>query len=348
MQVITIGSDRAVFQEGSPSRKRLQAYARTLGGLQVVVFSLRSQGLKPVKDGELSLYPTNSFSKWLYVADAVRIGKRLSGEVVSAQDPFESGLAARGVARALRIPLHLQVHTDITSPYFKKTFLNRIRLGLARFVLPATSRIRVVSERIKKGLIEKYQLEAPISVLPIFVDLAHFASLSNTQHPRFERALLWVGRLEKEKDPAFAIHALAEMRKKGIPAGLTVLGEGSLLPSLRKLVGALHLEEWVEFVGWQDPAAYYSAADLLLCTSEYEGYGMVIVEALAAGVPVLSLDVGVAKEVGAFVVSKENFIPTLEKILREEKGRANLQNYPYRDFEEYASKYCEDIHDAVI
>lgn len=343
MRVITVGSDRSVFEEGSAARKRLEAYAATFGELHVIVFSLRHHVLTPVTAGNLFLYPTDSFSKLQYIGDAAHLGKKLSADVVSAQDPFESGLAARRIARALHAPLHLQVHTDITSPYFKKNFLNRIRLGIARFVLPAASRIRVVSERIKKGLVEKYHLQVPISVLPIFVDLLRFSFLSHEKHERFGSALLWVGRLEKEKDPALAIHALAEIRKKGMPAGLTVVGEGSLRPSLQKLVETLHLEERVEFVGWKDPAPYYRTADLLLCTSQYEGYGLVIVEALAAGVPVLSLDVGVAKEAGATVVSKGNFLPTLEKLLREGQRKTSLQNYPYKNFGEYVAAYCTDI-----
>jgi putative flippase GtrA len=56
------------------------------------------------------------------------------------------------------------------------------------------------------------------------------------------------------------------------------------------------MEPWCD-----DPASYYKTADCFLITSDYEGYGMTIVEALAAGCPVVSTDVGIAKEAGASI-----------------------------------------------
>ncbi|MEK7613187.1 MAG: glycosyltransferase, partial [Patescibacteria group bacterium] len=80
-----------------------------------------------------------------------------------------------------------------------------------------------------------------------------------------------------------------------------VLGRGSELNSLQSLAQELGIEANVVFEPYQDPFPFYKAADLLLLTSQYEGYGMVIVEALLSGCPVVSLDVGIAGEAGALI-----------------------------------------------
>jgi len=84
-------------------------------------------------------------------------------------------------------------------------------------------------------------------------------------------------------------------------------------------------------------------ADLLLVTSQYEGYGRQIIEALAARVPVLSTDVGVAREAGAIVATEQNFADSLKQWLTNGPRDASLKNYPYKNFEEYVEKYCADI-----
>ena len=103
----------------------------------------------------------------------------------------------------------------------------------------------------------------------------------------------------------------------------------------------------VFFEGKQDPAAYYALADLILVSSHYEGYGLVVVEALAAGKPVLSTDVGVAREAGAIIASSREFSQALARWFEGGPREGVLSNYPYRHFEEYAHAYCADIAEAA-
>jgi glycosyltransferase involved in cell wall biosynthesis len=69
------------------------------------------------------------------------------------------------------------------------------------------------------------------------------------------------------------------------------------------MVYRLNLSEKVLFEGWKtDTVSYYKGSDALLVTSWYEGYGMVFKEAEAAGLKIVSTDVGIAKEIGARIV----------------------------------------------
>ncbi|MDZ4225895.1 MAG: glycosyltransferase, partial [Patescibacteria group bacterium] len=231
MKVVSIGSDRKLFEEGSEVRTRAVAYAARFGELQVVVFSLRGHRLMEKHEGALHIYPTNSRSRLFYIFDAARIARRLQGDIVTTQDPFESGLAGL-LARKGR-PLHVQLHTDPFAPEFGRG-LNVVRRFITRVVLPRAARIRVVLERVAAELRKRYP-HIPVSVLPIFVDVEKYKNLERQTHPRFKTALLWVGRFEQEKNPALAIRALADARAAGHEAGLVMLGSGRLEKELREL-----------------------------------------------------------------------------------------------------------------
>ena len=84
-------------------------------------------------------------------------------------------------------------------------------------------------------------------------------------------------------------------------------------------------------------------ADLVLAPSLYEGYGMVVVEALASGTPVISTDVGVAREAGAIIAEEDDFAKAITTWHESGPKEGKLQNYPYKNFEEYVEAYCADV-----
>jgi glycosyltransferase involved in cell wall biosynthesis len=102
----------------------------------------------------------------------------------------------------------------------------------------------------------------------------------------------------------------------------------------------------VFFEGSKDPAPYYALADLVLVTSLYEGYGLVIVEALAVGKPVLSTDVGVARDAGAIIATLDSFAAALSQWFKDGSRVGVLKNVPERDFVSYVRAYCDDIAEA--
>lgn len=122
--------------------------------------------------------------------------------------------------------------------------------------------------------------------------------------------VLWIGRLEPQKDPELALQIIATM-----PASvhLTMLGEGRLHDEIWRRIAAMGLEKRVTLTGHvPDIEPYLARADALLITSRYEGGPAVAVEALAQGVPVVSTDCSfllhdiiTAPEAGQIVASRE-------------------------------------------
>lgn len=319
MHILSIGSDRKLFESGSAVAARSIEYGKKLRHLSIVVFSLKSQGFTPLKlSPEVTVYPTNSMNRFLFVSDAIRIGKEVvvkekfvRGEsVVTCQDPFESGLVGWRIARKFRLPLHLQVHTDFLSPYFKTSILQRIRVMLGKFLLLRARGVRVVSKRITTSFkTHGVRLMCDPQILPIRITLPAVSAPTGgpSLFPEFKFVILMVSRLEKEKRIKDALTAFKQIHSTYPYTGLVIAGSGSEKSALEGYAGELGVASSVRFLGWrEDTASLFASADVFLSTSEYEGYGMSVIEAGLAGVPVVTTDVGVAGEV--LVDGKNSYI----------------------------------------
>lgn len=310
MKVINVGTDRKLFEQGSETQERHKAYANSLESLDLIVFA-RGKRAPISLTANAHVYASNSVLRLLYTWDAYRIGKRLvRPNIVSAQDPFECGLVGYLLARYFRVPLELQIHTDIGSPYFRNaSLLHRVRMHIAARLLPRAAHVRVVSERIRAFLIKEWQIPNDrIELRPVVVDTkALLAAPVRTNvhnvYPQFSHIVLMVSRIVWEKHIDLAIDAMRIVRERRSDIGLVIVGDGPMKNSLQRKVQKLGLGDVVIFVPWTDDvASYYKTADVFLNTSRYEGYGRTLIEAHAVGLPIISTDVGIADMCGAVLV----------------------------------------------
>lgn len=114
--------------------------------------------------------------------------------------------------------------------------------------------------------------------------------------------IIFVGRLTPQKCCDQLIYACELLDKRGICFHLTILGDGPLRDDLTLLVRNLEQENKISFVGHQsDTLSYMSQADILVLPSEKEGMSNVLLEAISIGLPIVSTNVGSAKDqVGPF------------------------------------------------
>lgn len=329
--VVMVSTDVSILNEGSAAHRRMREYGNLFAELHIVLFTRKFGKRAPrtpttIQIGQnVLVHSTQSWSRWCFVRDGVRLGRAVLARllkrtpstqiVISTQDPFETGLVGKCLAQEFDVALQVQVHTDFLSPYFCwPTFsfiglLNRYRRRIARAVLARASSVRVVSERIRKSLIGSYIWHPDhIQVLPIYVDPFAWA-LSQDRHaqvggereadwvhlPHWETVGLMACRLTKEKQVDCALRAFAKVVKVAPKAGLIIAGEGPERPHLERLARKLGIEHSVLFVGWQRRLLpFIHSANFLLSTSLFEGYGMTMVEAMLAGVTVISSDAGIA------------------------------------------------------
>lgn len=288
MKVLMISGDKNILVPGSDAFARLQVQRAAVRRLDVFVW--------PQIHARI---------------DILRAAKTQHYDVVTAQDPFWRGLLAWRVARRTGAKLNLQVHADLSAQSLSRRLL-------ARFLLRRADSVRVVSDAIREQ-VQSFGVTVPICVLAVYIDITRFTALAPLPHD--QKTILWIGRFEAEKDPQEALQVLKTARKQGIDAKLVMLGTGSLEPTVRESARELP----VEFPGWQDPAEYLPTADVVLCTSRHESWGASMVEALAAGVPVVASDVGIAREAGAIVAARSDLAEAVCDVLSTGKrGRLFL------------------------
>jgi glycosyltransferase involved in cell wall biosynthesis len=307
MKVISIGTDRKIFEKGSAVRERMIEYGKLFEELHVLVFSRIKLGLLPEKiSNNVWIYPTNSKTKLSYIKNAYKLAinitqqKKNEDYYITAQDPFECGVAAWLVSRKSKIKLQLQIHTDLFSFYFKNfSFLNRLRVLIAKILLPEADSIRVVSNRIKDSL-KFLKLKREPFVLPVLISLKNGGYDENLKqkYSNYDFVLLTVSRLSSEKNIGFALKIFCDVLSKRPKGALVIVGDGPEMEKLRKEAEFLGINKNVFFEGWQDDLSrYYQIANMFLFTSLYEGYGLVLVESASYGCPVISSDVGLIGDI---------------------------------------------------
>lgn len=345
MRILSISTDKKIFDENSSVRQRMFDYGTITDRLNIIVLNKKnkaSEAKKPFRiSDQVFIYPTNSLSKVHYILDAKRIARQLEDiDLVTAQDPYETGWIAWRIAKKLKAKLELQVHTDVLSTYFIKHSLpNRARFLVAKFLLPKADHLRVVSKRIKLSL--PVNLQERATILPIFTSSTFVQALEPTfnlkeKYPQFKFIMVMMSRLEKEKNISLAIKAIARVVETFPKTGLIIVGAGSLQKTLKRQARRLGLEENIIFKKWtDDPITYYKTADLFLATSNYEGYGLTLVEAILSHCPILSTKVGI---VGEILSSNNSFLCDVGDQDCFSQNIINAQQHPelLKDFQEKA------------
>jgi glycosyltransferase involved in cell wall biosynthesis len=311
MKLLMISMDRKIFDKESAVAKRQIEYAKKYEEVHIVVFTDR-KFKESTLGSNIFVYPTRSFSRWLYVFDGLKLGrfiveKRKIGDV-TCDNPFETGLVGALIKSREPVSLELQIHTDIGSPYFQKfNFLNKLRTKISKFTLRRADHIRVVSYRIQEYLATFIE-PSRIEVRPIAIDVERFKNAPITtdlhkKYSQFSKIILMISRLEPEKNIEMALRALREVHQTLQGVGLVIVGSGSEEERLKRLSAQLSLQNSVIFAGWEDDtASYYKTCDCFLVTSWYEGYGVTFKEAQASGAKIVSTDVGIAREIGGEIV----------------------------------------------
>lgn len=159
----------------------------------------------------------------------------------------------------------------------------------------ATDLIVATSQGVAKDLTSAFGVEPDrIRVIPNPVDLDRVrASRGDAVDepllpPGDGPLIVAAGRLAEAKNYPLMIESLAALRQD-VPARLCILGQGELEPALRQLIAARGLSNAVSLAGFQsNPWSYIARADVFLLTSRYEGFGNVLIEAMACGVPVVA------------------------------------------------------------
>jgi 1,2-diacylglycerol 3-alpha-glucosyltransferase len=224
-------------------------------------------------------------------------------DIVHIQTPFVAHYAGVALARKLGLPVVETCHTYFEEYLYQ--YLDFLPRALMRWLARRFSRVQsrdvnamVAPSTLMKQVLNAYGIDVPMQVIPTGLDHSRFyggsGNLFRAQHGIApERSVLChVGRMAHEKNIDFLLDMLV-LVKRAIPDILLVLaGEGPALKHLQKKAAGLELDANVLFVGYLDRDRAlkdcYRAGDVFVFASRTETQGLVLLEAMALGVPVVS------------------------------------------------------------
>jgi glycosyltransferase involved in cell wall biosynthesis len=314
----TVGTTRAVVPLDPGERSRVAVFVPTLsfGGVERVMLNL-AQGfcergfevdvVTPRVEGEFQSYVPKKARVVNLQAGRVLTGlprlvrylrrDRPAAVVTAMEHSSVIAIWARAIAR-VPTAIIATVHTNL-SEVVKHAPSGKVRLVplACRCFLHRADAIVAVSQGVADDLVEhapKCRGRIHVIYNPIITSSIPSQAKQALEHrwfgPGQTPVILGVGRLAQQKDFATLIRAFALVRRRR-PARLLILGEGEQRQRLEALAAELGVEQDVSLPGYEEnPYRYMSKAALFVLSSAWEGFGNVLVEALAAGAPVLATD----------------------------------------------------------
>ena len=267
-------------------------------------------------------------------------------DVVHVHTPFRAHQLGVKLGQALDVPVVETYHT-----YFEEYvahYLPRLPAGVLRHAARALSRRLchevdhlIVPTAEMVDVLEGYGVRTPATVLPTGIDLDEFAGGDGQ---RFRASLgisatqpvvTTVSRLAVEKNIAFLIDAVKRVVPEFPDLVFVIAGEGPDAERLRKRVAEQDLQAHVRFVGNLDRSTglldCYRAADAFVFASPTETQGLVLLEAMALGVPIVSTAVmgtaTVLRDAHSAIKSEEDvdaFAAHVVRVLKDKELRAHL------------------------
>ena len=264
----------------------------------LILFQRRGEYLADVPP-DVAVVDLGKQTRW----DCVRVVTALRRWLAREQpDVIVSMLDYANIVTVLAaLPLRHRCRVIISERNYPPQYLPRRRWSTIRRLLMAwTYRRAQTVIAVSRGIADVLTVDFGvrpdrIKVSSNPVDIRTIQALREVpvSHAFFDHAerrlvLLAVGRLTRQKNLALLIRALAMVRQT-LPATLIVLGQGELRNELEALARQLGVADAVEFVGFQrNPFAWMRRADVVVSSSDWEGWCNVIAEAMACGTPVIA------------------------------------------------------------
>ena len=304
--------------------------------------------------------PEDRMMQW---GSLMRRGSELAAQgydVVHVQTPFLAHYAGVKIARRYGLPIVESYHTFFEEylyhyvPFVPATAMRFVARRFSSSQCNAVDGL-VVPSQAMLDVLRGYGVQAPATVIPTGIDLrqfstgdgAHFRAAHGIARDR--PMMLYVGRVVFEKNIEFLLRMARAVVATVPDAILVIAGEGPAVQPLRELAATLGLANNTLFVGYLDRSGplmdCYRAADAFVFASRTETQGLVLLEAMALGVPVVSTAIMGAKDIvgpgrGAIVAHEdvEDFSMKVVRVLTSPTLKKSLA----ADGREFARRWAED------
>ena len=327
LKILNISLDKRILERGSVVQQRILEYGKLVDQYTVIVLSNQNDFFNLDQNIKIISVRRDNKIKGFFNLESV-LKKTLKNEkydLITVQDPYFIGFLAHKLAQKFKIGLEIQVHG------FEK--FKGIRKAIAQYVLQRTDAIRVVSQRLKKQLIQDFKVqEDKITIVPIHVDIkmVETQGIASVRDRNKNFIFLTIGRLVPVKNIEMQIRAIANLILKYPNIELWIIGEGLERSKYELQITNYGLQDKIKLLGQKDDlSSFYKQADSFLLTSDQEGWGMVVVEAASYGLPIIMTNVGCA---GEFIKNNQNgiIIPIKDEKTLEKKMEEFIKNQELR------------------
>jgi glycosyltransferase involved in cell wall biosynthesis len=241
----------------------------------------------------------------------------------------------------------------------KGNFLIEAQLWLSSLLYSQVDGLVATTESVMKELKTQLHVSLPeqrMTVIPNMVDLDTVATKAQVESDRTwlqqkdKPVIVSVGRLAKQKNFPLLLEALSIVRQQ-IDTRLIIFGRGSEKQNLENLIKKLDLEEYVSLPGFAaNPWSQMSKADVFVLPSEEEAFGLVLVEAMACGVPIVATDAMGDGPRSILADSKYgSLVPSHNSAALAQAILQVLQDSAFRhDLIDRGKNRCQDFRPAIV
>lgn len=299
-----------------------------------------------VESGYVMLDPEDRLMKSAKIYDLLPSFRERNFDIVHIQTPFLAHYAGIKLARSLNIPTIETYHTFFEEylyhyvPLLPKFITRRITRSFSRSQCNSVDAV-IVPSIAMSSVLQQYGCTSPIHIAPTGIQMAKFESGEGARFrakhgiPEDRHLLLHVGRVAHEKNIGFLLNVLDNLRAAHPNVLLMICGEGPAKNDLEQQVKRMGLSDNVMFVGYLDRETElldcYRAADVFIFASRTETQGLVLLEAMALGVAVVSTAVMGTIDIlspnrGALVAEEEvgDFSGKISRLLKDKALRLKI------------------------
>jgi 1,2-diacylglycerol 3-alpha-glucosyltransferase len=319
------------------------AQSRKIAAGQKDTYIIRGMKLRRYPQYNLALLPFTSASKF----------DEINPDIVHSHTPVLMGAWALALAKMNKTPIVSTFHTLFTDKFIIREYATKRATNLfqkyswkyARFYYTRCNEVMAPSKTIK-DVLEKKGI-SNVDVVPNGVDLNRFnpkvdgskirGQLLNNKD---EKMVLYVGRMSGEKRIETLLKAAKQLHDENIR--FVFVGAGPAQGRYSRLASKLKINDKVEFMGFVDDKIlpnYYASADLFCIPSMFETQGIVSLEAMACGKPVVGADFYALKDVIKNGKNGEKFVPNDSKSCARKIKKVINNISSYKETVETAKMY---------
>lgn len=300
MKVLIISIDKGLLGQGQLGDviERHKKYGQFCDLLDIIVLSKKGFTKYEISD-KVTAYPTNSYFKLKYYCDAYKIGQKLfkdnQYDLIVTQTPFIDGLAGWRLKSKFKTKLLVHFHGDFwdNSKWLQESPFNYFLLPLSKLVVRHADAVRVMSNGQKERVVKAGISGKKVRVISTPVDLSKYLSLNSKIEGK---NVLHIGRDDEVKDYDTLVKSFKIVKEKIGDVNFIQAGADS---EIKKAMAQNNFSD-IEVRGrlkHNELTDLYGQVNFLVLSSASESFGKVLVEANAAGRPVVSTATTGAKEI---------------------------------------------------